>query len=117
MMNIGNRLAPTLCVIALIVACGRSDGADDSAPMPTSDRVDSVRDWSSDIAWAACGVGLECGSFEVPFDYSDPSGDTFVLPVTRRLANSDEKRIGSLLINPGGPGAPLSCTPSTPNPS
>jgi len=27
-----------------------------------------------------------------------------VLPVTRRLADSDERRIGSLLVNPGGPG-------------
>ena len=104
MLHIGKRLAPTFCVIALIVACGGSEGSDDSSPMTTLGRIDSVRDWSSDVAWAACGVGLECGSFEVPIDYSDPSGDTFVLPVTRRLANSDEKRIGSLLINPGGPG-------------
>jgi len=67
-------------------------------------RDDSVRTWSSDIDWSDCGVALECGSFEVPFDYDDPSRGTFVLPVTRRLADSDERRIGSLLVNPGGPG-------------
>lgn len=91
-----------------MVACGGgSDVSDRSTETSTSeslDRVDAVRTWSTDIDWSSCGVALECGSFEVPFDYDDPSRGSFVLPVTRRLADSDERRIGSLLVNPGGPG-------------
>jgi pimeloyl-ACP methyl ester carboxylesterase len=40
----------------------------------------------------------------VPFDYRRPAGRTFSLPVIMLLAAGPAKRIGSLVINPGGPG-------------
>lgn len=104
MSRITTRLAPIVTVVALVVACTGSNRSDDSSTTSISRPVDSARAWSSEIEWSACGIDLECGSFEVPYDYSDPDGDTFVLPVTRRLATADGGRIGSLLINPGGPG-------------
>lgn len=105
MSNLAKRLMPTIPMVALVVACGGgSDRSSESSTTVSPDRVGAVRAWSSDIDWTDCGVSLECGTFEVPFDYDDPSRGTFVLPVTRRLATSDESRIGSLLVNPGGPG-------------
>ena len=41
---------------------------------------------------------------EVPFDYSDPDIGTFSLALRRHPARVPSERIGSLLVNPGGPG-------------
>jgi pimeloyl-ACP methyl ester carboxylesterase len=48
---------------------------------------------------------LQIGSLAVPVDYSDPTLGTFRLFLVRRLANDQDHKIGTLLINPGGPGA------------
>lgn len=59
------------------------------------------------IAWAACGSalpGLDCGTMRVPLDYDRPRGDQISLALIRRPADDKTARIGSLLLNPGGPG-------------
>lgn len=57
------------------------------------------------VVWHACGGGLECGAVTVPVDYTDPSIGTLDLALVRRPARDPARRIGSLLVNPGGPGA------------
>jgi pimeloyl-ACP methyl ester carboxylesterase len=56
-----------------------------------------------EIAWAPCG-SLECGELSVPYDYVKPSAGSFRLHLVRRAADDSKARIGSLLVNPGGPG-------------
>ncbi len=56
------------------------------------------------IAWEDCGGGLECANFDVPYDHDAPDGRVFKLPLIRRPAKNPDVRIGSLLVNPGGPG-------------
>ena len=56
------------------------------------------------IAWSECGEGLECGTLAVPLDHAAPAGAQMQLALTRHLARTDDERIGSLLVNPGGPG-------------
>lgn len=58
----------------------------------------------SPIAWEDCGGGFECANFEVPYDHDAPDGRVFKLPLVRRPAKNPDARIGSLLVNPGGPG-------------
>ena len=41
----------------------------------------------------------------MPVDYGDPSLGNFRLFLVRRRANDQDDKIGSLLVNPGGPGA------------
>lgn len=48
---------------------------------------------------------VECARLEVPMDYADPGGPTVQLGLLRKPATDQDERIGSLLINPGGPGA------------
>jgi pimeloyl-ACP methyl ester carboxylesterase len=48
---------------------------------------------------------LQCTHLTVPLDYAKPDGDTIKLGILRRPAKDRAKRIGSLVINPGGPGA------------
>ena len=60
--------------------------------------------------WAACdtdssGPGWSCAKITVPLDYSDPGKGTTYIMATRKAATGPaDQRIGSLLLNPGGPG-------------
>jgi len=56
------------------------------------------------IHWKACGKD-RCGSLSVPVDYHHPSAASTKLAVEVAPATSG-KAIGSLVVNPGGPGAP-----------
>ena len=55
-------------------------------------------------AWKACGGGFQCATLTVPLDTAKPSAGTVGLALTRHRATGGS-RIGSLLVNPGGPGA------------
>ena len=46
----------------------------------------------------------DCAMLTAPMDYEDPDGSTIELAVTRIAATGDD-RIGSVVLNPGGPGA------------
>src|SRR5262245_29802520 len=66
---------------------------------------------SSDrIAWRACPTAdlptRECADFAVPVSYREPQGATIALAVGRVPATDPARRIGSLFLNPGGPGQP-----------
>lgn len=58
--------------------------------------------YDQEIDWQSCGAD-ECGTLDVPIDYQDPGAGSIKLAVERRKAGGD--RIGSLVVNPGGPGA------------
>jgi pimeloyl-ACP methyl ester carboxylesterase len=47
---------------------------------------------------------VECGNIEVPFDYADPEQGSFVLYLKKHNAANPADRIGSMMVNPGGPG-------------
>lgn len=66
------------------------------------------------VAWTNCGVsggggealpipaGAQCGKIAVPVDYARPDGPAATLALVRFPATGE--KVGSLLINPGGPG-------------
>ena len=61
----------------------------------------------SRIAWSSCysKIGpFQCGNLQVPLDYDQPNGPTISLAVVRLPATDQAHRIGSLFLNPGGPG-------------
>jgi pimeloyl-ACP methyl ester carboxylesterase len=55
------------------------------------------------LVWKACGA-LQCASLAVPRDDKDPAGPQLTLALARKPARTPAARIGSLIINPGGPG-------------
>jgi len=57
------------------------------------------------LAWSDCGGGFVCGSVPVPLDYSNPGSGTIDIALIRKPATDQAHRIGSVLTNPGGPGA------------
>jgi pimeloyl-ACP methyl ester carboxylesterase len=60
------------------------------------------------IDWRPCnqdsGFPFECARVRVPLDYGDPSAGTISLALARLPASDPAHRIGSLFVNPGGPG-------------
>ncbi|MGO9204597.1 MAG: alpha/beta hydrolase [Candidatus Limnocylindrales bacterium] len=56
------------------------------------------------VDWSDCGGGFECGIVDVPRDYADPAGPIVRLALIRLPASDTAHRIGSLVVNPGGPG-------------
>ena len=57
------------------------------------------------VSWESCRVDKECTTIKVPLNYSDPSGKSIDLAVLRVPAANKSQRLGSLVVNPGGPGA------------
>jgi pimeloyl-ACP methyl ester carboxylesterase len=57
-----------------------------------------------ELQWEACGDGIECATAQMPRDYAHPHGAQLELALIRRPATDREHRIGSLFMNPGGPG-------------
>jgi len=58
----------------------------------------------SSLRWTPCEGQFECATLRVPLDYDRPSAGTIALAVARLRATDPQRRIGSLLLNPGGPG-------------
>ncbi|MCI2424170.1 alpha/beta hydrolase [Saccharopolyspora sp. K220] len=123
-----NRLLPVLSVLAVLglVACAPT--APESEPLqPHNERKGPVgpvpagleRYYSQTLSWGPCAPyattdsdrtafqdpGLECARLQVPLDYADPQGQSITLGVLRIPATDPQHRIGSLVMNPGGPGA------------
>lgn len=55
------------------------------------------------VQWTPCG-SLLCGTVAVPLDYAQPQLGTIQIAMAMHRATDPAERIGSLVINPGGPG-------------
>ncbi|MFD0275429.1 alpha/beta hydrolase [Kitasatospora sp. NPDC127111] len=70
--------------------------------------------YGQQIAWAPCADDpqttkideslVQCATLKVPLDYANPAGDVLDVAVVRNPAVKQDQRVGSLLVNPGGPG-------------
>ena len=62
--------------------------------------------YTQQVRWSPCSDNAkhECGTMQVPVDYADPTGERFTLALRKAPATDGSKRVGSLVINPGGPG-------------
>ncbi len=104
--------AASAVVVLALVACtppkeqvspdNESTAAPVEEPIVPAEPVDDVYD--QDLVWEECG-NLECAYIQVPVDWSEPDGDQVTLSLNRHLAEDQTQRVGSLLTNPGGPGA------------
>jgi len=72
---------------------------------PTGENVENALDpfYSQVLRWKDCGEGLQCTTATAPLDWSDPAAGDIDLALVRHPATGS-KRVGSLLVNPGGPG-------------
>lgn len=62
-------------------------------------------DWTPCRGKLTSQAGLQCATLAVPIDPSTPDGPTLDLALARKKSTgSADERIGSLVMNPGGPG-------------
>ncbi len=89
-----------ILVVALtlfVSACTRGGPLATSSSTPTAP--------PAKLSWSDCGGGFQCSSVQVPLDYTHPDAGTIRIALNRKPATDPANRIGSLLVNPGGPGA------------
>ncbi|MET7381595.1 alpha/beta hydrolase [Streptomyces sp. NPDC005526] len=61
--------------------------------------------YAQKLTWRDCGVpSFQCATMKAPLDYARPDAGDVRLAVTRKKATGPGSRLGSLLVNPGGPG-------------
>ena len=82
-------------VALLLAACTQKSPVATHSPTPSHA--------AGKVAWSDCGGGFQCGTLQVPLDYSQAGGRTIPLALIRKRATGSN-RIGSMLLNPGGPG-------------
>jgi len=102
-----------LAVSLALSGCVGSNGPDQAktlspaqqtaAQAPPTGQPSLAKYYQQDLAWSDCGDN-QCAKLTVPIDYAHPEGATVRLSVLKVPATSPSERIGSLVVNPGGPG-------------
>jgi pimeloyl-ACP methyl ester carboxylesterase len=123
-ISAGWRSVALVATLALLAACttplaGHGVVTIAPAPVTTPDATPSpqvshvqLSDCSDQVGLASSGIAaarlkhltVTCGKVSVPLDYSHPDDGTIGIEVLRLHDDQQQNRIGSLLINPGGPG-------------
>ena len=99
--------------VTSVAGAGRSDDPDDEDavdPVEEAGVVDGTDGSSAaperTVRWIECEFeGLECGVVKVPLDYRDTDAGELALTIAVHRATDPDRRIGYLVVNPGGPGA------------
>ncbi|GGZ25692.1 alpha/beta hydrolase [Streptomyces nitrosporeus] len=99
-------LATGLGTAGLLVSGCSGGGSAPSASATGSAVAEELRPYyTQKLRWRDCGVeGFQCTTMKAPLDYARPDGGDVDLAVARKKATGPGERIGSLLVNPGGPG-------------
>ncbi|NKR39958.1 alpha/beta hydrolase [Prescottella equi] len=108
-------------VAVLATGCTSADRSDTVVGTPVAEAVAGAGEvppgleafYTQQITWGSCdgfatdgdelSPTLECARVTVPLDYAAPAGDTAQIAISRAPATG--ARLGSILVNPGGPGA------------
>jgi pimeloyl-ACP methyl ester carboxylesterase len=112
--SVGTTLVGLILTVLLLAAgCSSSAPLDPRADSTIPDSTigdDAVKAAEIDdptpppVDWQPCEGGLDCATLTVPLDYTDPGSGIVDLALVRRRATDPATRIGSLVVNPGGPG-------------
>lgn len=93
-------------VAAMLSGCLQwySPPAPSTTSTPTGEQVAAELQEYYDqvLRWTPCGNGMQCATARAPMDWANPQDAEIELALVRQPARGD--RIGSLLVNPGGPG-------------
>ncbi|WP_328604606.1 alpha/beta hydrolase [Amycolatopsis sp. NBC_00345] len=96
----------TLGIVTLTISAGLTTGAGAVTP-PAGPDSDSAA--APVLDWATCPAdtappGSECATARVPLSYRDPTGPQISLALNKRPATDTQHKIGTVFVNPGGPG-------------
>ena len=95
-------------LIVMVSACSSGSSSPDTTSNPASPSTLYAPAVGGTIKWKSCSDDsldpLQCARLSVPFDYNNPSKGSFSLKLVKHPAKIRTQRIGSMLVNPGGPG-------------
>jgi pimeloyl-ACP methyl ester carboxylesterase len=119
-------IASMVAVVATLAAACTSVSLGSGVPADTIERhgpagpvpAGLATYYSQPLSWGGCvpfatseddkssfdNDDLQCARLTVPLNYAQPTGTTITVGVMRLRATDRSNRIGSLLVNPGGPG-------------
>jgi pimeloyl-ACP methyl ester carboxylesterase len=96
--TLGSRTSPP-------ASASKAPGEPKAAPIHWSDCDEQIQPLIADQPGSDRDLKFECGRTEVPISYDEPKGATLPLFLVRVVMAGQTDRIGSLVLNPGGPGA------------
>ena len=116
-MNLRKPMASFFAAAMLLAGCSLDLGASNdngsaggASPRgnqsPSATAFDKLGDfYNQKVAWSKCKAhpANECADVKVPLDYKKPGGKTITIAMMKVPAKSG-KPIGTLFVNPGGPG-------------
>nr|WP_171782223.1 alpha/beta hydrolase [Isoptericola halotolerans] len=102
-------LAASLAVLLVATGCtagapgkDQSPAGEGTAPVDAGAPEGFESFYGQDVVWTECRSDFECATVAAPLSWSDPDAGEIELELMRTRATGD--KIGSLLVNPGGPG-------------
>ncbi|MGW6567252.1 alpha/beta hydrolase [Streptomyces sp. NPDC054975] len=109
------RTSATALAATGLILSGCTGGSDAAAPAGATSVVSQAAPATPDpalrafygqkLTWRDCGAPkFQCATLRAPLDYAKPAAGEIKLAVSRVAAAGPGKRLGSLLVNPGGPG-------------
>ena len=101
-------IAAALAIVLPLSGCVASfiPTGESTTSVPTSEKVaaDLLPFYSQKLTWKNCkGSGFQCATATAPLDWANPTKASIKLALIRSSATGT--KLGSLLVNPGGPGA------------
>ncbi|MGR6971859.1 alpha/beta hydrolase [Streptomyces cynarae] len=105
-MRTGGTLLAAAALLVSACSTGGSTTAQTAlAALPQSPPSALARYYTQKLTWRTCGVpGFQCATMKAPRDYAEPGAGDVRLAVARKKATGQGRPLGSLLVNPGGPG-------------
>ena len=91
-------LAAVAALVTLVAACTSSAATSKSQQTQQPQRQQPTSPsayYDQHLAWHACDNGFQCAPLQVPFNYQDPNGRRFSLPVIKLAASDPKDRIGA----------------------
>ena len=95
---------PTPTTTAVASSGEPSTTVGEPRPAPSGD-IDVEAFDPGPLEWEPFNDAVDVATLEVPVDWADPDGPRFELFLARYNAQDQDDKIGSLLVNPGGPGS------------
>jgi len=74
-----------------------------STPVKETVAADLKSFYSQTLTWKTCSGAFQCTNVTAPMDWKNPSKASIKLALIRKVSSGT--KLGSLLVNPGGPGA------------
>jgi pimeloyl-ACP methyl ester carboxylesterase len=100
------KIIPFVALCALVLtSCSSSNNS--SVPAASPEKLTNLDSYySQELIWTDCkdDKKFQCAEIQVPVDYQNPGNASLTLALKKLSAKDSANKVGSLLINPGGPG-------------